>query len=56
MDFIRGDEKIMDLTKGYLDHADGQWFIDHYNRCDKPSFYDLVASDFSLAQNVEEED
>jgi hypothetical protein len=54
MDFINADEKIKDLTKGYLDHADGQWYIDYYNS-DKPSFWDLVKSDISLSMNVEED-
>lgn len=45
MDFIIQPEEIIDCTKGYLDHVDGQWFINYYNRCDKPSFYDLVESD-----------
>ena len=55
MDFIKSDEKIMDLTEGFIDTADGKWFCDCFDRCDKPSFDYLIKSDMSLKKNIEEQ-
>lgn len=53
MDFINADEKIMDLTKGFMNFADGKLICDWFYDRDKPTFNDLINADLSLHKNIE---
>ena len=53
MDFINADEKIMDLTNGFLDFADGKVLHCGFYDCNKPTFNDLMDADLSLYKNIE---